>query len=156
MKRLIKHTFTLALCALGMAAMAQTTTAPTDAKTELLWLGQAGFRIKSPGGKSIVIDPWLTGGPKTPTAIKTDIGTLGKVDLLLVTHAHVDHLLDHIEFTQKRGAALGRRGIQQAEAVAAAQQQTGEPEQTHMPTWARFASASRSRKVGVGSRRSGM
>lgn len=63
-------------------------------KTELLWLGQASFRIKTPGGKTIVIDPWLTGGPKTPAPYKTDISALGKVDLLLVTHAHVDHIGD--------------------------------------------------------------
>jgi L-ascorbate metabolism protein UlaG (beta-lactamase superfamily) len=70
--------------------------APTTslAKTEVLWLGQAGFRIKSPGGQTIVIDPWLTGGPKTPEPYKTDISALGKVDLLLVTHAHVDHIGD--------------------------------------------------------------
>lgn len=63
-------------------------------KTELLWLGQASFRIKSPGGKTIVIDPWLTGGSKTPAPYKTDLAALGKIDLLLVTHAHVDHLGD--------------------------------------------------------------
>ena len=66
----------------------------TAGKTELLWLGQAGFKIKTPGGKTIVIDPWLTGGPKTPAPYKTDIAALGKVDLLLVTHAHVDHIGD--------------------------------------------------------------
>lgn len=63
-------------------------------KTELLWLGQASFRIKTPGGKTIVIDPWITGGPKTPAPYKTDLAALGKVDLLLVTHAHVDHIGD--------------------------------------------------------------
>ena len=63
-------------------------------KTELYWFGQAGFKIKTPGGKTIVIDPWLTGGPKTPAPYKTDISALGKVDLLLVTHAHVDHIGD--------------------------------------------------------------
>jgi L-ascorbate metabolism protein UlaG (beta-lactamase superfamily) len=63
-------------------------------KTELLWLGQASFRIKSPTGKTIVVDPWLTGGPKTPAPYKTDLSALGKVDLLLVTHAHVDHIGD--------------------------------------------------------------
>ena len=70
------------------------TPAPTavQGKTEILWLGQAGFRIKSPGGKIIVIDPWLTGGPKTPPIYKNDIAALGPVDLLLVTHAHVDHI----------------------------------------------------------------
>ena len=29
-------------------------------KTEVLWLGQASTRITTPGGKVIVIDPWLT------------------------------------------------------------------------------------------------
>jgi L-ascorbate metabolism protein UlaG (beta-lactamase superfamily) len=69
-------------------------TPPVNAKTEVLWLSQASFRIKSPGGKVIVIDPWLSGGPKTPAPYKTDLGALGKVDLLLVTHAHVDHIGD--------------------------------------------------------------
>ncbi len=63
-------------------------------KTQLLWLGQASFRITSPGGKTIVIDPWLTGGTKTPQPYKSNIAALGKVDLLLVTHAHVDHIGD--------------------------------------------------------------
>ena len=75
---------------LGTSAHAQT----ASGKTELLWLGQASFRITSPGGKTIVIDPWLSGGPKTPAPYKTDLSALGKVDLLLVTHAHVDHIGD--------------------------------------------------------------
>lgn len=84
----------VALC--GGHAQAQTATAAPAAngKTEMLWLGQAGFRIKTPGGKVIVIDPWITGGPKAPAIYKTDLAALGKIDLLLVTHAHVDHLGD--------------------------------------------------------------
>jgi len=70
------------------------TTSSAQGKTEILWLGQAGFRIKSPGGKIIVIDPWITGGPKTPAIYKNDLAALGPVDLLLVTHAHVDHIGD--------------------------------------------------------------
>ena len=62
--------------------------------TEVLWLGQAGFRIKSPGGKTILIDPWITGGPKTPAIYKNDLSAIGPIDLLLVTHAHVDHIGD--------------------------------------------------------------
>ena len=87
-----------AFLALGAAlpAAAQTAAAAPAAtgKTELLWLGQASFRIKSPGGKIIVIDPWITGGPKAPAPYKTDLAALGKVDVLLVTHAHVDHIGD--------------------------------------------------------------
>jgi L-ascorbate metabolism protein UlaG (beta-lactamase superfamily) len=100
--RIFKTRLAAALAGVAMltlAGCAQTTTAvaPPSAvagKTELLWLGQASFRIKSPGGKIIVVDPWLTGGTKTPAPYKTDIAALGKVDLLLVTHAHVDHIGD--------------------------------------------------------------
>jgi L-ascorbate metabolism protein UlaG (beta-lactamase superfamily) len=65
----------------------------TAGKTEVLWLGQATTRITTPGGKVIVIDPWLTSNPKTPAAFK-DLKALGKVDLILVTHAHFDHFAD--------------------------------------------------------------
>jgi len=75
-------------------AQSPSATTSAEAKTEVLWLGQASFRIKSPGGKTIVVDPWLSGGPKTPAPYKTDLGALGKVDVLLVTHAHVDHIGD--------------------------------------------------------------
>ena len=63
-------------------------------KTELLWFGQAAFRIKSPTGKMILIDPWITGGPKTPPMYKNDLSAIGPIDMLLVTHAHVDHIGD--------------------------------------------------------------
>jgi L-ascorbate metabolism protein UlaG (beta-lactamase superfamily) len=95
------HSFCLKACAvfslsaLGIqGSLAQPAPKPSDAKTEVLWLGQAGYRITTPGGKTIVIDPWITGGPKAPAQFKSDLSALGKVDLLLVTHAHVDHIGD--------------------------------------------------------------
>ena len=94
--RLLKTCFALvptALMAMAVPAQAQPVSAASG-KTELLWLGQASFRIKSPGGKVIVVDPWLINGPKAPVAYKQDLAALGKVDLLLVTHGHVDHLGD--------------------------------------------------------------
>ena len=30
------------------------------AQTELTWYGQSGFKIVTPGGKTLLIDPWLT------------------------------------------------------------------------------------------------
>ena len=42
---------TMLLSALGAAAQ--------NGKTEVLWLGQAATRITTPGGKVIVVDPWL-------------------------------------------------------------------------------------------------
>ncbi|SOY47357.1 putative Metal-dependent hydrolase or Beta-lactamase [Cupriavidus taiwanensis] len=66
---------------------------PAAGKAEVLWLGQAATRITTPGGKVIVIDPWLTNNPKTPAGFR-QLSALGKVDLILVTHAHNDHLGD--------------------------------------------------------------
>jgi len=88
--------FTFALLlALSSGIQAQAPTVNSaQGNTELLWLGQAGFRIKSPTGKMILIDPWITGGPKTPPIYKNDLAAIGPIDLLLVTHAHVDHLGD--------------------------------------------------------------
>ena len=69
------------------------TQAQTGGKTEIQWLGQATTRITTPGGKVIVIDPWVTSNPKTPAQYKT-LESLGKVDLVLVTHGHFDHFAD--------------------------------------------------------------
>jgi L-ascorbate metabolism protein UlaG (beta-lactamase superfamily) len=91
----IIRTTVMLFASLAMTLFTTFATAQTAAgKTEVLWLGQASFRIKSPTGKNIVVDPWITGGPKTPAPYKTDLAALGKVDLLLVTHAHVDHIGD--------------------------------------------------------------
>src|SRR5262249_7744120 len=60
-------------------------------KVEVLWLGNATFKITTPGGKVIVIDPYLKGNPKTPADYK-DLAKLGKVDLILITHGHGDHV----------------------------------------------------------------
>lgn len=62
-------------------------------KTEVQWLSHAAFRITSPGGKVIVIDPAVTVMPTTPPELKK-LEALGKVDVLLVTHGHWDHITD--------------------------------------------------------------
>ena len=62
-----------------------------SAKTEIHWLGQATTKITTPSGKVIVIDPWLVNNPKTPAEYK-NLDKLGKVDVILVTHAHGDHV----------------------------------------------------------------
>jgi L-ascorbate metabolism protein UlaG (beta-lactamase superfamily) len=61
--------------------------------TEVLWLGQSAFKITTPGGKVIVTDPWLRLNPLTPPEYK-NLEALGKVDVLLVSHAHFDHFAD--------------------------------------------------------------
>ena len=62
-------------------------------KVEVLWLGQSCFRITTPGGKVIVTDPHLTRNAATPAQYRK-LEALGKVDVLLVTHGHFDHVAD--------------------------------------------------------------
>jgi L-ascorbate metabolism protein UlaG (beta-lactamase superfamily) len=85
-------------CALAPAPVASRPAATmsqsaTGGKTEVLWLGHSSTRITTPGGKVLVIDPWLTSNPKTPAGFK-QLEALGKVDLILISHAHFDHFAD--------------------------------------------------------------
>ena len=75
--------------ALTYALAAEPTWAQT-AKVEVHWLGQASTKLTTLTGKVIVIDPFLTGNPKTPPQYK-NLDALGKVDVILVTHGHGDH-----------------------------------------------------------------
>jgi len=64
------------------------------------WLGHGTFLFESPGGKRIVLDPWITGNPASPEAAKK----LGNLDLILVTHGHNDHTGDVIPLARSSGA----------------------------------------------------
>jgi len=84
----------LMLAMLGaLLALVVSPVSAQSGKVEVLWLGQAAFRITTPGGKVVVTDPWLLKNPLTPAKYK-DLAALGKVDLLLVTHGHGDHIAD--------------------------------------------------------------
>ena len=65
------------------------------------WLGHAAFRIGTPDGRAVLIDPWLA-NPKAPPAAQN----LDRVDLVLVTHGHFDHLGDAAVLARDRGARV--------------------------------------------------
>ena len=56
----------------------------------LTWLGHAAFRLDTPGGKRIYIDPFLNGNPRCPEAEQTP----ERVDAIIVSHGHGDHVGD--------------------------------------------------------------
>jgi L-ascorbate metabolism protein UlaG (beta-lactamase superfamily) len=72
-------------------------------ETKLHWYGQAAWKIETPSGGVILIDPWLT-VPTNPN--KKSIAELGRVDYILVTHGHMDHVGDAVEIAKKTGAVL--------------------------------------------------
>jgi len=58
----------------------------------ITWLGHATFRIQTPGGRHILIDPFLKDNPKCPDNEKE--ANTPAIDLVLVTHGHGDHISD--------------------------------------------------------------
>lgn len=65
------------------------------AKTSITFLGHATLLIETPGGKRILIDPFLAGNPAVPAQFKT-VESLGKIDAILITHIHADHCADAV------------------------------------------------------------
>ena len=90
---------------------------PTPAGVEVLWLGQSCFRITTPSGKVIVTDPWLITNPKTPPEFRR-LDALGKVDAILVTHAHADHFADAPALALLNNAPMRAPGDMNATVVA--------------------------------------
>lgn len=104
MRRFLADVAAVLMMTIGGVAMAQSQPS-AGAKTEVLWLGQATFRITTPGGKSIVIDPFFTINPKTPAEWK-HLDSVGKVDAILVTHGHIDHFADAPGLAKKHGVPV--------------------------------------------------
>ncbi len=68
----------------------------------LTWLGHSSFRIESPGGKRIYIDPFLNGNPKCPENEQTP----ERVDMIAITHGHGDHVGDAVELAKKHSCPV--------------------------------------------------
>ena len=68
----------------------------------LTWLGHATFRIETPAGKTIIVDPWVMGNPKCPETEKK----IKKADVLLCTHGHFDHIGDAVEIAKKHNSMV--------------------------------------------------
>lgn len=68
----------------------------------LTFYGHAFFAIDTPGGKRILIDPWIEGNPACPITFSD----LNRADLVLVTHDHFDHSADAGKIVRNTGATL--------------------------------------------------
>ena len=64
---------------------------------QFTYLGHGTFKVKTSQGKIILIDPWVMGNPACPNNLKQ----FDKIDLMLITHAHFDHIADAVELAKK-------------------------------------------------------
>ena len=78
----------LALLALALS----TTASPLYAadQTQVTWYGQSAFKIVTPKGHVLFVDPWLE-NPMNKNG-KEDLASIDKADLILVSHGHFDHV----------------------------------------------------------------
>ena len=86
----------------------------------ITWLGHSAFRLRTPGGKEVLLDPWYTGNPSFPESARPK-----GADLILVSHGHSDHITDAAAMAKATGATvigiweitswLGTKGVQHLE-----------------------------------------
>jgi L-ascorbate metabolism protein UlaG (beta-lactamase superfamily) len=86
----------------------------------ITWLGHSSFSLRTPGGKTLLFDPWYTGNPSFPEGAKPT-----KADVILVSHGHSDHITDAAAMAKTTGATvvgiwevtswLGTKGVQNLE-----------------------------------------
>jgi L-ascorbate metabolism protein UlaG (beta-lactamase superfamily) len=60
-----------------------------NANATFTWYGHACWEVTTPGGRTILFDPWF-GNPSSPQSA----ADVGRCDLLLVSHGHADHFGD--------------------------------------------------------------
>ena len=68
---------------------------------KLTWLGHATFRIET-GGQTVLVDPWVMGNPLCPDKEKK----VKKVDVMLCTHGHLDHIGDAVEIARQHNPTV--------------------------------------------------
>ncbi len=64
------------------------------------YYGHSAFKLYG-SGLTVAIDPWLSN-----PLLNTPIDKVGKVDLILVTHGHGDHVGETVPLAQKTGATV--------------------------------------------------
>lgn len=70
--------------------------------TTVTWLGHATVLIQTAKGTTVLIDPFIENNPRFPRDYKLP----GKIDLILVTHGHFDHMSDALPQAERTGAPI--------------------------------------------------
>lgn len=70
--------------------------------TQITWLGHATVLIKTSQGTTLLIDPFIAGNPRYPR----EFALPSKIDYILLTHGHGDHISDVVPVAKKHGSKV--------------------------------------------------
>lgn len=70
-------------------------------KGKITWLGHSTFKIVTAGGKVLLLDPWVQNNPACPEQEKK----IEKLDGMLITHGHFDHIADAVAIAKTTSPA---------------------------------------------------
>ncbi|HVC48176.1 MAG TPA: metal-dependent hydrolase [Terracidiphilus sp.] len=70
--------------------------------TRITWLGHATVLVETPKGTRILIDPFIANNPKYPKTFMLP----EKIEYLLLTHGHGDHISDAVPVATKHGSTV--------------------------------------------------
>lgn len=73
-----------------------------NTSVKIQWLGHSAFKLISPAGKIIYIDPFLKHNSTTPDEFKD----VREADYILLTHGHEDHVGDTLEIANQTGCKV--------------------------------------------------
>lgn len=73
-----------------------------ETSVQAFWLGHSAFKLVSPNGTQILVDPFLTQNPNTPEKFKQP----DDIDYILLTHGHEDHVGDTLEIANRCGCKV--------------------------------------------------
>lgn len=63
---------------------------------DITWLGHGTYTLRLESGETILVDPWIEGNPAYPKDHALD-----RVDTILVSHGHFDHIHDVLPLAAK-------------------------------------------------------
>jgi L-ascorbate metabolism protein UlaG (beta-lactamase superfamily) len=66
-------------------------------RPKFTYLGHATVRCDLPSGEVVLIDPWVQHNPACPEELKR----FERIDAMLITHAHYDHMGDAVELAKR-------------------------------------------------------
>lgn len=70
--------------------------------TRITWLGHSTVLVTTAKGTTFLIDPFIAFNPKYPK----DFALPKKIDYILLTHGHMDHMADTVPAAAKHGATV--------------------------------------------------